>query len=264
MCSRGKKDTLFNAMVPKSSFAFNTDVAEVFDDMASRSIPGYRAQQRYIAHYIALLIKERHTVSIVDMGCSTGETLAYLARFAKKEKVHTKRCSMIATDYSNAMLAQCEDTLKQYRDDWKSIELMELDLMQSECFFDDMHKKDMSQTVVLLLHFVLQFLPLEYRERVLKNCWSIVRVGGSMFISEKLKSADVLMQQSWEYMQYSFKKSMGYSDMQIASKKSALEGVLIPQDKQDFETMLDSLPNSTIQTYYSHGEFHCYHIQKSI
>ena len=51
---------------------------------------------------------------------------------------------------------------------------------------------------------------------------------------------------------------MGYNDVQIASKKQALDGVLIAQDKQTFEDMLYALPNSTMQTYYSHGEFHCY------
>ena len=208
MCCSKKKDSLFSDMVPKSSFAFNKDVAEVFDDMAVRSIPGYIAQQYFIAQYISLLIKTQKAISIVDIGCSTGTTLEQITNFTKKEALNTRQCEMIAMDYSKDMLLQCEHKIKQYRDDWKSIVLMELDLMKSnhsvsDALYKKNGKKDTRHTVVLL-HFVLQFLPLSFRASILKDCWSIVQAGGSMFISEKLRSSDPMVQQSWEGMQYSF------------------------------------------------------------
>ena len=72
-----EKDEVFNEKYTKpSDFKFSSKVAGVFDDMVNRSVPFYEEIQRMVAelaadHYI-------DGSSIIDLGCSTGTTMAHL------------------------------------------------------------------------------------------------------------------------------------------------------------------------------------------
>ena len=54
-------------------FTFNEQVAGVFDDMVSRSVPQYAEIQRMLAELTAYFATEGS--NIYDLGCSTGTTL---------------------------------------------------------------------------------------------------------------------------------------------------------------------------------------------
>jgi tRNA (cmo5U34)-methyltransferase len=56
-----------------SDFEFDSEVAEVFDDMLLRSVPFYAEQQRMI-NQIAKTFWMNGT-HVYDLGCSTGTTL---------------------------------------------------------------------------------------------------------------------------------------------------------------------------------------------
>jgi hypothetical protein len=71
-------DDLFAGGGPRAgAFAFDEDVAAVFDDMLERSIPFYCAQQELIRQLGASLWVPGS--SVYDLGCSTGTTLVNLA-----------------------------------------------------------------------------------------------------------------------------------------------------------------------------------------
>ena len=72
-----KKDQIFLRPDRRSSdFEFDSEVAEVFDDMLLRSVPFYVEQQRMINQIAKTFwIKGTH---IYDLGCSTGTTLINL------------------------------------------------------------------------------------------------------------------------------------------------------------------------------------------
>ena len=55
-------------------FTFNEQVAGVFDDMVSRSVPQYAEIQRMLAELTAYFATSGS--NIYDLGCSTGTTLA--------------------------------------------------------------------------------------------------------------------------------------------------------------------------------------------
>src|SRR5262245_38240452 len=55
-------------------FTFNEEVAGVFDDMVSRSVPQYGEIQRMLAELTAYFATPGS--NIYDLGCSTGTTLA--------------------------------------------------------------------------------------------------------------------------------------------------------------------------------------------
>src|SRR5574342_613563 len=74
-----KKDQIFLRPDRRGGdFEFNSEVAEVFDDMLLRSVPFYLEQQRMINQIAKRFwIKGTH---IYDLGCSTGTTLINLCR----------------------------------------------------------------------------------------------------------------------------------------------------------------------------------------
>ena len=67
-------DTLFSDSEWGSKpFAFDGNVATVFDDMVSRSVPFYAEIQRMIGELVADFVVDGTT--IYDLGCSTGNTM---------------------------------------------------------------------------------------------------------------------------------------------------------------------------------------------
>ena len=79
MSTHSSDDRLFAARREAiADFRFGADVAQVFDDMLSRSVPFYGEIQRMIAE-LALDIVEPGS-NVYDLGCSTGTTMLLLDR----------------------------------------------------------------------------------------------------------------------------------------------------------------------------------------
>ena len=53
--------------------------------------------------------------------------------------------------------------------------------------------------------------------------------GGALILSEKIKFEDMQQQQLMTSMYENFKRSNGYSELEISQKRDALENVLIPE-----------------------------------
>jgi tRNA (cmo5U34)-methyltransferase len=103
------KDSLYSEPLGQiSAFAFDDNVAHVFTDMISRSVPGY---QTMIAA-IGLLAGRFATPNSVcyDLGCSLGA-----ASFAMQKNITVENCKIIAVDNSQAMLSRFESVLTQIK-----------------------------------------------------------------------------------------------------------------------------------------------------
>ena len=69
-----REDRLFAEMDPGcGEFSFDENVARVFDDMISRSVPLYADVQRSVPVLADLL--DHDPIKVVDLGCSTGTSL---------------------------------------------------------------------------------------------------------------------------------------------------------------------------------------------
>ena len=90
-------DTLSASGAVDEDFTFNDRVAEVFDDMLSRSIPSYRTVIEGTAQLLAARLPDG--AMICDLGCSTGTTLLELARLTPG-----RRFRFIGLDNAPAML----------------------------------------------------------------------------------------------------------------------------------------------------------------
>jgi len=70
-------DQIFNEEISKiPDFTFSNKVANVFDDMVTRSVPYYPEMQRMIGEIAGDHFQEGSI--IYDLGCSTGATLLHM------------------------------------------------------------------------------------------------------------------------------------------------------------------------------------------
>ncbi|NJK40142.1 MAG: carboxy-S-adenosyl-L-methionine synthase CmoA [Oscillatoriales cyanobacterium RM1_1_9] len=212
-------DRLFDQEPWPKPFSFNHEVAQVFDNMVSRSVPLYRelitcAVQWTLAYY-------RPGTCVVDVGCSTGTFLELLGRFLQSPG------TLVGLDNSAAMLEKAREKLKHL----ETIHRVELICDQAENYTFD-------QTSVVVMNYTLQFLPLAHRQKLLEKIYQGLTPGGLLFLSEKVRSPIPQFQETMTQHYEALKTHNGYAQTEIERKKEALENVLIPLTEPEQLQML--------------------------
>ena len=211
-----KRDTLYdNHRQPVPPFAFNDQVAAVFDDMIQRSIPLYGEIIQRQAELIPVFYQEGSR--IYDLGCSTGNV-----GVAACETMGKTPFRMIAVDNSDAMLA-IYDERRRALAAGDQIELVN----------DDITRMAIENASIVIINFTLQFLSPTDRDRLIERVYRSLRPGGLLLFSEKIVHADEEVGALQQDFYYRFKRENGYSDLAIAQKREALEKVLIPETVAD-------------------------------
>ncbi len=217
-----KIDTLFKhklSKVPK--FLFDRDVADVFDNMIIRSIPVYRE-----VHEILGDIARRYFPFegvVYDLGCSTGETMMYLIREFKNSN---KKAVVIGVDKSESMLDKCREKFQARSMPCPTLIKQALDTIE------------LQQCDLVIINYTLQFLNPSSRQDLLRKVQSKLRCGGLLFLSEKIKGRDKNVHKMITDLYGDFKRKNGYSELEIAQKKEALENVLIPLSPEEQINMM--------------------------
>lgn len=190
-----------------ADFVFDERVAAVFPDMLKRSIPGYAT----IIQMIGLLAAAQLPASglCYDLGCSLGAAALAIQRAAPNRRV-------IGVDTSLAMLTKARDALHK-------------EAPQIELIAADVQDVALQPTALAVLNFTLQFLPLTGRKAVLRRIYEALVPGGFLVISEKIAFDDSVLNKHFTELHQSFKKTQGYSELEISQKRTALERVLLPE-----------------------------------
>ena len=226
-----ERDTLFaQTLGDPGLFTFNDSVVGVFPDMIKRSVPGYST-------VIAMtgLLAARHArpnTRIYDIGCSLGASLLSAARYPE-----TDSCTIVGIDNSSAMLEQCR-TLIARELPKRPIELVEADAL-------DMDYNDAS---VVIMNYTLQFIPIANRLKLLQTLRAALQPGDVLILSEKIELAGSAMNDLMTNLHHDFKRAQGYSDLEVARKRQAIENVLVPETR-------DAHVNRLHAAGFSHCEF---------
>lgn len=219
MSEKADKDRVFSkALSEVKAFEFNETVANVFQDMISRSVPGYALLLHMIGLYADIFIQPGSR--IFDLGCSLGEATLVIADRAKDCD-----CEIIAVDNSAAMISKCEQ-LPHF-----------LQTIKWRC--EDIRQTEISNASMVVLNLTLQFLPPEERPALLRQIFQGLNPGGVLVLSEKVVFDDATENERMVQLYQGFKKTMGYSDLEISQKRNALENVLIPDSEQQHFQRLD-------------------------
>lgn len=194
-----------------TGFRFDERVAAVFPDMIKRSVPGYST----IIHMIGQ-IAERYAqagTQLYDLGCSLGA-----ATLAMRHAVTAIDTRIIAIDNSPEMLERCRALLAR---DSKEIPV--------DLALANIQDATIQQASVSVLNFTLQFIPPGERSALLGRIAEGTVDGGVLILSEKIAFEDAEHQALMTELHHNFKRTNGYSDLEIAQKRTALENVLIPE-----------------------------------
>jgi len=200
-----------NPLAEVKQFVFDQTVVDVFPDMIKRSVPGYATIINMIGN-----LAERYVQAgshCYDLGCSLGA-----ATLAMRHRIRAADCKIIGIDNSAAMIARCEQVIAADSGE-----------IPVELLCAKVQEVNLTQASMAVLNFTLQFIPVEERLAVLAQICEGLLPGGVLILSEKVAFEDAPHQQLMTELHHNFKRAQGYSDLEIAQKRSAIEHVLIPE-----------------------------------
>ncbi|EKD39225.1 MAG: hypothetical protein ACD_75C00470G0003 [uncultured bacterium] len=226
------KDTLFKVDSIPEDFVFNERVVEVFDDMLDRSIPFYREVIEASAQLLDSILIPGDTV--YDLGCATGTSLLEFSRLLQHRQL-----AFVGIDNSSPMLDKARLKAELYK---------KQDRIAFSC--EDITAFSHPGAGGVILNYTLQFIRPLQREAFLKNIFNNLRAGGMLLISEKVISHDPRLNREFIEIYHRFKKSRGYSELEIAKKREALENVLIPFSAEENQAMLTRAGFISVETYF--------------
>ena len=210
MPKRSNKDRVFaKPLSDVKAFEFNEDVTRVFQDMITRSVPGYELLLQMIALYASVFVRDKS--NIYDLGCSLGEVSRLIA-----EQTRKLDCAIIAVDNSPSMIRKCQQFGDSGNIDWRC---------------DDIQNIEISNASMVVLNLTLLFIDRDQRQSLITGIARGLNEGGVLVLSEKVVLDPELENQHMVQLHQAFKKMQGYSDLEISQKRTALENVLLPDSQ---------------------------------
>lgn len=222
------KDTVY--ALPRSrveDFKFDASVADVFENMINRSVPGYH----FFLELIGLVTDGYHQpgTNCYDLGCSLGASTLTIRRHLPDS------CSVIGIDNSVDMITRCRANVERDRSG-ANVEIRHQDLRDAE----------IENASIVAMNFTLQFIPVSERASVLAKIARGIIPGGALVVAEKIRFADSARQEFMTNLHHEFKRLQGYSDLEIAQKRTALENVMITETEEEHIERLREAGFSTV------------------
>ncbi len=207
----GARDAVYaEAREQIAAFRFDAAVAEVFADMIARSVPGYALTLQLIA--VAARRFAQPGSRCYDLGCSLGASTLAIRQNAPAG------CRVIGIDNSADMVERC-----------RAIVATDTSPVPVEIRCEDVCETALGDASLVTLNFTLQFIPPAGRAALLARIATGMRPGGCLVLSEKLAFDDPAEQELLQALHHDFKQLQGYSALEVAQKRAAIENVLIPE-----------------------------------
>ena len=125
------------------------------------------------------------------------------------------------------------------------IHFIEMDITQAE----------LSRAGGIILNYTLQFIKPSIRPEFLKNIHNGLRNNGILILSEKVICQDKELDQQFLDSYHRYKKRRGYSELEIANKREALENVLVPLTIQENYDLLMQAGFTRVETFFQWFNF---------
>jgi tRNA (cmo5U34)-methyltransferase len=219
-------------VIPEGAWKFDEKVADVFDDMLARSIPDYIGMRRSTTELASRFIQPR--TAVVDLGCSRGAALAPLV-----EKFKGNGVSFVGVEVSEPMREAAKKAIPEAT-------VLDLDLRTDY---------PSALTSVTLAVLTLQFVPIEYRQRILQDAFDHTVAGGAILLVEKVLGSDAYADNMLVETYLARKGENGYTAEQIQTKRESLEGVLVPVTAHWNVDLLERSGFKHVECYWRHLNF---------
>ena len=198
--SQTESDDIYKTKRPYKHFVFDQEVVSVFPDMISRSVPGYWLSNQSIGIMSARYA--RPDTNIYDLGCSLGASTYSILKQQTQNQAH-----IIAVDGSQEMVQHYKQSLSQQFPD-ADVEIHCADIC-------DFHMENAS---VVILHYTLQFIPIEKRTALLTKIREALLPNGVLLLSEKIRFDNEEMEQDIRTWHHDYKAAQGYTALEIKQK----------------------------------------------
>jgi tRNA (cmo5U34)-methyltransferase len=225
---------------PGRPWVFDEEVTRVFDDMLERSIPQYQVMRAAVHDVAAAFLEpgenavERPQL-ILDLGCSRGETIELLRRTSDARGLRTR---FVGVDVSGPMLGSARERFAGE----SNVEIVQVDLRRGY--------PTIPPAQVTLSVLTLQFIPVEYRHRLVKQIYEHTTKGGCFILVEKVLGPTPQLDDLMVARHLDMKRANGYSEEQIIRKRLALESVLIPQTASWNEGLLTTAGFEAVDSFW--------------
>jgi len=231
------QDDLYLIEVVNEDFVFTEKVVEVFDDMLDRSIPFYEEVIQASTSLLAGLLKDGDTV--YDLGCATGTTLLEFVRSLPGKDLH-----FFGVDNSQPMLDKAQLKAEVYSKK-ESITFINQDITTLKT----------KNSGAFILNYTLQFIRPMLRQNFIGQIHENLRPGGVLILSEKTINHDRQLNRKYIDIYHKFKRDKGYSELEIAKKREALENVLIPFSIDENKTIMKKAGFRRVETFFQWFNF---------
>lgn len=240
-------DDLETGNAPKEGgWQFDDSVTQSFEDMLERSIPMYQVMRRAVTDvtvWFADAAKERSIGGvrplIVDLGTSRGSALAPIVAHLGNT------ASYVGYEVSEPMI---EEAWKRFGGE---VAIVKHDLR-------DGYPNHLRRAAVTLSVLTLQFVPIEYRQRILQGVYDNLSEGGAFIWVEKILGATAALDSLEVDLYYGLKRGNGYSQEAIDRKRLSLEGVLVPLTAAFNEDLLRQAGFRQIDQLWGWMNFRCW------
>lgn len=212
-------------------WTFDEEVTAVFDDMLARSIPDYAGMRRTTTELASRFAQPG--TAIVDLGCSRGASLRPVIDAVGPG------CDYVGVEVSEPMRDAARSSIPEAT-------VLDLDLR------DDYPDAVASVTLSVL---TLQFVPIEYRQRIISDAYRQTVAGGCLLLVEKVLGSDAFADRILVETYLGRKGENGYTKEQIAAKRRSLEGVLVPVTAEWNIDLLSRAGFRHIDCYWRHLNF---------
>ncbi|HAQ20047.1 MAG TPA: carboxy-S-adenosyl-L-methionine synthase CmoA [Prolixibacteraceae bacterium] len=233
-----KTDQVFKEPMNKSTdFKFDAQVANVFNDMVSRSVPYYLEMQRMMAEIIPDYVLPNS--SVYDLGCSTGTTLLSL------DELLDQSIRFVGVDSSAEMIKNSNSNFRS------SGVTRPYDLITA-----DLYKPvKITDASVVILCLTLQFIRPLYRQKMLESVYQQMNEGACLILIEKILAEDADLNRQFINYYYNLKRRNSYDEMEISQKREALENVLIPYKLSENIAMLEESGFTKTEVFFKWYNF---------
>lgn len=251
---------------PGPKWEFNEDVAASFDDMLGRSIPGYR-QMRELAFDLGKRFIRSERCNIIDLGASRGESVS-----AFIESKDLSDAQFFLTEVSQPMIDQinerwsqrsnvhaCNFDLRKKHDEIRKAIRQPITFMGAEPWTIQDEQMSVAKaaysTTLVQAILTLIFVPINFRQAILKGVHDGLAPGGAFIMVEKVLGDSAEMQDLMVDAYHEHKNRHGYRWEDIERKRASLEGVQVPLRHEENVAMLRSAGFRNVDTFWRHLNF---------
>lgn len=213
-------------VTPNEKWEFNEEVSACFDNMLERSIPQYDLMRELTFKIGSEFVSVGS--NIIDIGCSNGRAIE---PFCRK---YGDDVDYFLYDVSEPMLQKAKENLGNVNIENRNI---------TEGF-------KVGNCSLILSILTLQFTPIEYRHKILKNIYDNLNEGGALIIVEKVLGNTYELDDILVKKYYAMKKEHQYTEKQIKDKRKSLEGVLVPITADWNEDLLEKTGFKQIDCFW--------------